>query len=238
MTRRLEGPSARSVIAPLRSLLPGLVFFSVASVIAPEPATAGGIGASFSFGGSESRLSDEDDVWQDIDTDNGFVGLGLIFDTNLAQDRLFNYRLNTSLEFVDQDVRQAGLSNEVQGTQLSLDQTFGFGFLRTPDLRVYLGPSLHLGIGGFDDDINVGGFRADYEAVTFTAGVGPELGVNFHVGEHLTFSTSAFVRYGLRLQRFDDFYDEAGSDGVFTGDELRAGIVTSIFFRFGRDAGY
>ena len=35
---------------------------------------------------------------------------------------------------------------------------------------------------------------------------------------------------------FDGFFDDRGSDGVFQGDEIQAGIRTSVFFRFGRDA--
>lgn len=226
-------PSVR--LARGRGTLAGMVLLF--GVIGEEPAEAGGIGGSFSYNRSGAELEDVDDVWADLDTETDSVGLGVVFDSNLAQDRLFNYRLNASLEFVDQEVGQAGLENQVQGTSFSFDQTFGFGFIRTPDVRVFVGPSLHLGIGGIDDHIRVQGNRFSYEQTTFTAGLGPELGINYHVGRHLTFSTSAFVRYGFQVQGFDDFFDDRGSDGVFVGDELRAGLVTSIFFRFGRDAG-
>ena len=206
------------------------------AALGAEPAAAGGIGGSFTFGRSEGRLEDRDDVWTDLDTETDVAGFGLAFDTNLAQDRLLNYRLVASLELVEQDLEQAGLHNEVQGASFSLDQTLGFGFIRTPELRVFIGPSLHLGVGGIDDHIDVDGFRADYDETSFTAGIGPELGINFNVGRHLTLSTSTFVRYGVRVQDFDGFYDDVGSDGVFSGDEIQAGIRTSIFFRFGPDA--
>lgn len=204
--------------------------------IAAGPARAGGIGGSLTYGRSDSRLDDYDDVWQDLDTETDAAGIGFAFDTNLAQDRLVNYRVVASIEFVEQEVDQAGIQNEVQGTNFSLDQTLGFGFIRTPEIRVFLGPSLHLGVGEIDDHIDIEGFRTDYEETSFTAGIGPELGINFNVGRHLTFSTSTFVRYGFRIQDFDGFYDDAGSDGVFRGDEIQAGIRTAIFFRFGRDA--
>jgi hypothetical protein len=204
--------------------------------LSAEPARAGGIGGSFTYGHAEGRLEDRDDVWADLDSETDVAGFGVAFDTNLAQDRLINYRVVASLEFAEQEVEQAGLQNEVQGSSFSLDQTLGFGFIRTPELRVFLGPSLHLGVGSIDDHIDVEGFRADYEETAFTAGIGPELGINFNIGRHLTLSTSTFVRYGIRVQDFDGFYDDAGSDGVFRGDEIQAGIRTSIFFRFGRDA--
>ena len=219
-----------------RSVFAGVVL--MLGTVSGEPASAGGIGGSLSYNRSGAELEDTDDFWVDLDTESDTVGFGLIFDTNLAQDRIFNYRLNLSLEFVDQEVSQAGIENQVQGTNFAVDQTFGFGIIRTPQIRVFVGPSLHLGIGGIDDEVDVDGFEFDYEQTSFTAGIGPELGVNFNVGRHLTLSTSAYVRYGLQVQAFDNFYDEQGSDGVFVGDEVRAGIVTSIFFRFGRDAGY
>jgi hypothetical protein len=203
--------------------------------ITPGAADAGGIGGSLSYARNQSKLDDTDDVWADLQTESDSVGFGLIFDSNLAKDRLFNYRLNASLEFVDEEVGQAGLENQVQGTNFSFDQTFGFGIVRTPDVRVFLGPSLHLGVGRIDDHIRVIGTRVDYERTSFTAGLGPELGVNFNIGRHLTLSTSGYVRYGLQLQAFNRFYDESGSDGVFVGGDLRAGVVTSIFFRFDGD---
>ena len=200
------------------------------------PARAGGIGGSFAYSRSHASLEDTDEVWADLDVQTDSAGLGLIFDTNLAQDRLFNYRLNASLQFSDHEVQQAGLENQIQGTSFALDQTFGFGFIRTPEMRVFIGPSIHLGVGGTDDEFDVDGFRTDYDQTTFTAGIGPELGVNFNVGRHLTFSLSTFARYGIQVQSFDDFFDEQGSDGHFAGGEFRAGVVSSIFFRFGRDA--
>ncbi|MBY0398774.1 hypothetical protein K2X89_00630 [Myxococcota bacterium] len=204
-------------------------------LLASESAGAGGFGGSLSYTRSQSKLDDIDDFWADLNTESDEVGFGLVFDTNLARDRLFNYRLNASLAFVDEEVGQAGLENQVQGTNVSLDQTFGFGFIRTPSLRVFVGPSLHLGVGRIDDNIHVSGFRENYERTSFTAGLGPELGMNFHVGRHLTFSTSAFVRYGFQVQSFQRLFDEGRSDGDFVGGDLRAGLVTSIFFRFGGD---
>lgn len=207
----------------------------IGSIVA-ESGAAGGIGGSLSFSRSDARLEDRDDVFVDLDAETDAVGFGVAFDSNLAQDRLFNYRVVAGFDFVDQEIHQAGLQNQVQGTSFSLDQTLGFGFIRTPELRVFIGPSLHLGVGRIDDHIDVDGFRADYDATSFTAGLGPELGINLHVGRHLTLSTSTYVRYGVRVQDFDGFFDDRGSDGVFRGDELQAGIRTSIFFRFGRDA--
>lgn len=212
-----------------------LLSAALAIAIAPMPAAAGGLGGSLSFSAGSSRLEDEDDVWSDLDTETGAVGLGLVFDTNLARDRLLNYRLHTNVEFLNEEVGQAGLENEVQGVRFNFDQTLGFGILRSPEVRVFVGPSLHLGVGRVDDHIWVDGFRAEYDRTSFSLGLGPELGVNFNVAPSLTFSTSVYLRYGLQVQRFHDFFDEAGSDGVFTGDEIRAGLVTTIFFRFDGD---
>ena len=42
-----------------------------------EPAGAGGIGGSFTYGRSEGRLEDRDDVWTDLDTETDVAGFGL-----------------------------------------------------------------------------------------------------------------------------------------------------------------
>lgn len=231
MHRRFPG-SPRSLV---RGIIAGAAVF--VATLSGEPASAAGIGGTLAYHRSSANLEDTDDFWADLDTDSHTVGFGVAFDTNLAQDRLFNYRLNLSLELVDQDVSQAGVHNQVQGTNVALDQTFGFGFVRTPRFRVFMGPSIHLGVGEIDDEIDVDGFEFDYEETSVTAGIGPELGVNYHLGHHLTFSTSAYARYGVQFQVFDDDFDDGGSDGVFVGDEWRAGLVTSVFFRFGEDIG-
>lgn len=227
-----SGFPSQSVFA---GLIAGGLILAVLS-LAP-PAQAGGIGGSLSYSRGHASLEDTDNVWSDLDVQSDMAGFGLVFDTNLAQDRLFNYRLNASIQFTDQEVQQSGLENQVQGTSFAFDQTFGFGIIRTPEVRVFVGPSLHLGVGRTDDDYFVDGFQANYDQTTFSAGIGPELGVNFNVGRHLTLSLSSFARYGVQVQSFDDFFDEAGSDGNFAGGEFRAGIVSSIFFRFGPDEG-
>ncbi len=65
---------------------------------------------------------------------------GLIFDTAVADDTLFNYRLNLGFggwqhSFDDSDVKYRGF-------HYSFLNSFGFGTVRTPHLRFWLGLNL------------------------------------------------------------------------------------------------
>jgi len=125
-----------------------------------------GLGESLSYNYGDAELEDDDDYWADLDTETDAVGLGFVFDSNLAQDRLFNYRVNASLEYFEQKVSQGGFEDRVEGTRVAIDQTFGFGFIRTPAIRVFAGPSLHLGVGRIDDEIDDGFSDFDYEVTS------------------------------------------------------------------------
>jgi hypothetical protein len=210
-----------------------LVAFSALCV---SPAWSAGIGGNFTYGSSEGRVDDEDDFFPDINTSADVYEIGLSFDTNLAQDRLVNYRLSANLQIIEQKLNQRAAKAKIDGAGFALNQVLGFGVFRSPRMRVFIGPSLHLGIAGFDEHETVQGVRVKFEEVLFTAALGPELGVNMHVGKRFTVSVSGFYRYGLQVQGFDDPFDVGGaSDGVFTGDIHRVGVTTAIYFRTGGD---
>lgn len=69
---------------------------------------------------------------------NYFIGGGLILDTCVSEDKLFNYRLNLGYNRLIQ-------SHEIKMHQLTWVNTFGFGILRTELIRLWLGPQLGMG---------------------------------------------------------------------------------------------
>ncbi len=116
--------------------------------------------------------------------DDGFVqdgdqahamGIGVAWDSNLAADSLLNYRLNVGFRHLepsegDDDLRLEGLSAQF---------TLGFAPVRTESMRFWLGPSVGVSYlvcdscAGADD-------KADVHQASL--GLGPEFGVNFHLG--------------------------------------------------------
>jgi hypothetical protein len=230
--RVVSGTTGRSTCRRLVSIL----FVGALFVLCGSPAWSAGIGGNFTFGSSDGRVDDEDDFFPDINTSADVFEIGLSFDTNLAKDRLVNYRLNANLQIIKQKLNQRAAKAKIDGTGFALNQLVGFGVYRTPRMRVFVGPSVHLGIAGFDEHETVQGVRVKYEEVLFTAALGPEVGVNLHVGKRLSVSLTGFYRYGLQVQGYDDPYDVGSdSDGVFTGDEHRVGVTTAIYFRTGGD---
>ncbi len=227
-----RGSASRS----MRRGLPAILF--VTALFLAPPAWSGGIGGNFTFGHSTGDVEDTGDFFPDMDTTANHYEVGVTYDSNLAGNRLFNYRISANLQVVDQhlDVASTQLA-DIQGSGFALNQLFGFGLYRSPRMRVFLGPMLHLGVVAFDDRERLaGGGKVEYEEVLFTAGLGPELGVNLHVAKRLTVSLSAHYRYGLLLQGFNEpFETSSGDNRVFVGNEHRIGVTTSIFFRFAKD---
>jgi hypothetical protein len=107
---------------------------------------------------------------------------GLVFDTNLAKDRLFNYRLEFGK--AEADIKpffdSAPPSNmKVEG--LVMNHDFGFGARVAPFLRIWLGPEIRItwmdGVLASDplQDLDLFGF-----------GVGGAVGLNFNLPGSVT----------------------------------------------------
>jgi len=212
------------------------VFVGIYAMFFASPAWSAGLGANFTFGYSDGEVEDDGDFFPDIETSADIFEGGFSFDTNLAQDRLVNYRLSMNVQIVEQKLNQGSDKVKIDGAGFSFNQVIGFGLVRTPHVRVFIGPSLHLGYAYFDDHETVQGVRVEYEEGLFTAGLGPELGLNYHMGRHVTVSLSAYYRFGAQSMYFDSPFRTSGSsDRYFDGWEHRVGLTTAVFYRFGRD---
>jgi hypothetical protein len=208
----------------------------VLAALAAPTAGAAGIGGNFTYGWSDGRVKDTGDFFPDIQTSADLYEIGLSFDTNLARDRLVNYRVNANLQIVEQKLNQGPGKAQIDGVGFALNQLIGFGFIRTPRIRAFIGPTIHLGVAGFDDHETVQGVRSEFEEALFTAAIGPEIGLNYNVGRHLTVSLTGYYRFGVQAQFYDSpFETSSSSDRTFDGREHRVGLTTAIFFRFGGD---
>jgi hypothetical protein len=213
-----------------------ILALAVPMLLLAMPAWSGGIGGSFTYGVSDGEVDDTDDFFPNIQTSAKHYEVGVSYDTNLAADRLINYRINANFQFVEQKLNQGSIKVDIDGTGFSVNQLLGFGLVRTPMFRLFMGPTIHLGFAGFDDDDKVAGVKVNYEELLFTAGIGPELGINYHVGRNLTVSVSGHYRYGFQLQGFDNpLGNSNNSDGVFVGHEHRVGVTMAVYFRFSGD---
>ena len=104
----------------------------------------------------------------DIDYDEDHFGAGLTFDTNVANDKLFNYRLNFGYEHVEGEYN--GFDDDGDG--FFIDNAFGFGVVRTNRIRFWIGPAVRMSFDWFNDS----------DVFDYGVGVGPEVGINLHTG--------------------------------------------------------
>ena len=152
-----------------RTTLTSLVLVALSLGIASS-AGAVGYGAFFEYSRSWSDFAG-------FDVDSNRYGVGFAFDTNVSGDRLFNYRLNIGYE------RTEGDSFDVSYNGVMVDNIFGFGVLRTPHMRLWVGPSIRIGVNIQEDPFQFFPIVADNEIIDVIAGGGAAIGANIHTGD-------------------------------------------------------
>jgi hypothetical protein len=168
----------------------------------------------FGFGFPESDVLDL--------LDRNEFAIGFSMDTNVAADRLFNYRLDVGYHrsaWVDDlfaTVSGFGSSNGVM-----LNNVFGFGVLRTSAVRVWLGPAIRM---NFD-------VYPDAELFDYQLGVGPQLGINLNTGSVFTIVLSSAYNY-----KWGWFLDTSVlEEGVTSHRDHYVSVNLSFLFRSSGD---
>jgi hypothetical protein len=148
------------------------------------------------------------DIRADPGTEWNFSG-GLLIDSNVARNRLFNYRLALGYQYTYLDLNPPFLGFEGdEGHGLSINQSFGFGLVRSRRFRIWAGPALriagshHSGQWRLDPWLPGGYIRVSMPAyLTIQVGIGPELGINLHTGKFgsITLSGGYQVTYDLKI---------------------------------------
>jgi hypothetical protein len=118
------------------------------------------------------------------------LGIGVIFDTAVAKDRLFNYRINIdcSSEMTQKDLIFANVSYSTN--RLTVANTFGFGFVRTPFMRIWAGPQFALSYEFKNKN------SAIFDSRIYNK-VGTVVGLNLHAGKDMTFTFEVGFRTGF-----------------------------------------
>ena len=109
------------------------------------------------------------DGGNDIDVTHGNFGFAL--DTNVAKRSLFNYRLGLESGEVEY--------GSVSFNESAMNHDFGFGIVRTRAMRLWAGPRLRIAVQD----------EGDHSA--FGIGVGLNLGLNVHLGDHFSLFANA-----------------------------------------------
>ena len=179
------------------------VLFAVLLFMATT-AQAFGVGGYFHYGKADAEIEGFDD-----DTEK--LGFGIVIDTNLAKNRLINYRLTLGYQKTEFD-------SGFDADGLSINNTLGFGLYKSPSMRLWFGPSIRLNVDVLDVEI--------IDIVDVGIGGGPELGINLHVGDHLSAGVSLSYQYMFVSRVVGEPVDT-----VFEGSEHLITLGITLFFR-------
>jgi len=118
------------------------------------------------------------------------VGFGLIVDTNLAKDKLFNNRFQIGYSVIGiNDSNESGIN----GKKYSISYCFGFGIFRNELIRFWVGPQLGSGIiNGEYLPSHIGKEVYDFDAIFFSCG--GAAGFNLNIGDFFTLGIDMGIR--------------------------------------------
>jgi hypothetical protein len=203
----------------------------------PSPSSALGLGAYFEFLHGEGEIDFLGVEHLDFDSDK--FGFGFALDTNLAQNRLFNYRLTAGYQHTDRDLDDFNLGGILSSLDnrdadgFSFNNAFGFGLWRGPQHRLWAGPAIRLAVDVFDVDDDL--TSTDVDIVDFSIGGGPTIGLNLHAGENVTVGLTVGYQY-LYVAEFVTI-DTVGFDDTdaYDGHEHLVSANITVFFRTSGD---
>ena len=184
-----------------------------------ETALAGGYGGYLEGEFSSAKLEDNS-LNRDFDADMG--GLGFMYDGNIAVDQPLNYRLAFGYRLGRRSID--GLSNEtVNG--LVFDQTLGYAPLRNSQFRLWGGPSLRFSVDWYS---SVG----DFDIVDVAIGIGPRVGVNYHLNDRISLTSSLAYHYMYMSENIES----NGANETYRGPQHMVGVRIGILWRREGDA--
>lgn len=178
-----------------------LIFVSVLlcciTIFSVKSAMAFGIGAYVD--GAYNKFSVSGDGGSADIGDYGFLGAGLVLDTCLARNQLFNYRLQLGYQ---KDLKYPDFGTH----KISMNNYFGFGLVRMQYFRWWMGPQIGIRYYILEGD----------ESSTSEAGgnVGLVMGFNFNIGKVFTIGLDFGFRYNFLFR-----------DPLFHGPEAHGALA-------------
>jgi len=192
-----------------------------------------------SVGDTSNLTVSEDGLYADYDMTQNYAstaGIGLVFDSNIGKDKLFNYRVALEYQSTTVDSTEAAGSTEDCNTyhcekiRLNFVQTFGFGVLRTETVRLWVGPRINMAWNSRSDSTDIGsGYTFTESEYALELGIAPAVGINVNLGRLVSLGADLDYRYAIASGAWDDF----GSSGTYVGSTTGATARFYVMFRFG-----
>jgi len=179
------------------------------------------MGVGFTSGSADEKWTDTNSFnlpESNYDSDS----FGFVLDTNVAKNKLFNYR------FTIKDEENSSEVGSIKYEGIAMTHDFGFGIIRAPHFRLWVGPRINIAIY---DEVSIGNVRTSADIFGFA--IGPVLGVNFHLPKVASFSITAGQ---VRGEYFGDI-NNSFNNNVFDVDvDYKSNFINfSVLFRFNDD---
>ncbi|MGB6019003.1 MAG: hypothetical protein WBF77_05350 [Sulfurimonadaceae bacterium] len=198
----------------------------------PMVINAAGMGVYIPF-----NLTETENIDYDLGGSNEFeykpsAGFGIAFDSNIGQDKLYNYRLGLEYSSAELDtVDGQTLPGTLTKDKFNIVNTFGFGVLRTKTVRLWVGPRINIQFenGVYDDGV------VYVEQDSFGIGLAAAAGVNVNLGRLV--SLSADLDYhAVSIAGTEDgtVFGIPFSDD-YTGTNKGVTARFYVLFRFGKE---
>ena len=183
----------------------------------PLTVSAEGLGVYVPFSLYSQSSVGTKDVKADYDPS---LGLGLMYDTNVGENKLFNYRLGLEYMRVGVDNVQ-GVSSDKSNNRVDIVNTLGFGIVRNEHMRLWIGPRINV---AWNSDI--GG--VDNSGSALEIGLAAAAGINVELNRDIVLGLD--VDY--RVAYLSGTWDENGG-GSFYGDIEGATARVYVIYMFG-----
>ncbi|HOW81981.1 MAG TPA: hypothetical protein PK573_05430 [Spirochaetota bacterium] len=208
-----------------------IVIASLAMVLClRDTAGAVGIGAYGGFSYNEGKFQEYeglDDVGSAYRANFYWAGAGLVVDTAVAKNKIFNYRMNLGIGKLWQEPISGSYNIDIEGIRAELISSFGFGIVKISFMRMWLGPQLGLRVSYIEAD----DFNTNFTSVFISPGA--VLGFNFNIGSLFTIALDGGFRYNAGL----NFVTSQDSSLLDYNSEYTHGpegfVNVSVLFRFG-----
>ncbi len=155
---------------------------------------------------------------------------GLVLDSAVAKDRLYNNRFQFGYDRLTLKPGQGSMYYDLRGYTISND--FGFSLVRSDDIRLWFGPEVKVSVLWGDDKNSLGTVIRNVGFVGW--GVGPVVGLNINMG-----SAAAFcLKGGFLFSRYRGYGDRTNylyADADYKIKEDTPFINIGVIFRMGND---
>jgi len=158
----------------------------ITAMITPIALNAFGMGLTIPMFTNVEHENDNGRTWKE----DSMSGYGLVLDTNIGKNKLYNYRLNIESNEIEAE-------NGYKFDKTSIVNTFGFALFRNEHVRVFMGPRLNI---GFEDR------REDDSRLEYS--LAPAIGVNIHLGSVVSLGLDFDYKISALATSIGDYNDE------------------------------